>query len=108
MRKPKVLVCCFSGWARKEADKIAQRIEVASKHFGKPQHLAISPPESYWYSAEFENEKFRVKVKNLLPDVGVVGGCLIFHGFRFASLTIKSLFKKVFCMVGDGVHTYIL
>ena len=78
-------VCCFSGWARREADKIAQRIEVASKRFGKPQHIAISPPESDWGLAEFENEKFRVKVKTLLSDVGVVGGCLIFHGFRFAN-----------------------
>ena len=26
---PRCPVCCFSGWAKREADKITQRIEVA-------------------------------------------------------------------------------
>jgi hypothetical protein len=91
---PQCSVCCFSGWAKKEADHIAQRIEVASKRFGQPQHLAISPPESDWGLAEFHNDKFRVKVKNLLSEVGVVGGCLIFHGFKYANFQ-ESIEKDV-------------
>ena len=82
---PQCPVCCFSGWAKREADHIAQRIEAASNRFGSPQHIAVSPPEFDWGLAEFHNEKFRVKAKKLLSEVGVIGGCLIFHGFRYAS-----------------------
>ena len=81
---PQCPVCCFSGWAKREADRIAQRIEVASKRFGLPQHIIVSPPESDWGLAESHNDRLRVKVKELLFDRGVVGGCLIFHGFRYA------------------------
>ena len=86
--------CVFSGYAKREADKIAQRIEVASKRFGKPQHIVVSPPESDWGLAEFHNDEFRVKVKKLLSEVGVVGGCLIFHGFRYANFQ-ESIEKNV-------------
>ena len=101
---PQCSVCCFSGWAKKEADHIAQRIEVASKRFGQPQHLAISPPESDWGLAEFHNNKFRVKVKKLLSDIGVVGGCLIFHGFSYYNLQ-ESIEKG--CLFGWNWHPHI-
>ena len=55
-----------------------------SKRFGLPQHVVVSPSESDWGLAEFHNDRLRVKVKKLLFDRGVVGGCLIFHGFRYA------------------------
>lgn len=82
---PLCSVCCFTGWAKRLADHATQRIEVASKRFGLPQHIVVSPPQSDWALFEFENEKFRLKVKNLLYSLGVVGGCMINHGFRYAS-----------------------
>ncbi len=82
---PECPVCCFSGWACREADHITQRIKAGAKRFGLPQHIVASPSESDWGLAEFHNDKFRVKVKKLLFEVGVVGGCLIFHGFRYAN-----------------------
>jgi hypothetical protein len=82
--RPECSVCCFSGWAKREADKIAQRCEVASKHFGEPYHIVVSPSASEYHLAEFENAKFLAKVKKLLSDVGVVGGVMVFHGFRYA------------------------
>jgi hypothetical protein len=91
---PRCPVCCFSGWAKREADKIAQRIEVASKRFGKPQHIIVPVPESDFGLAEFHNDKLRVKIKSLLFDRGVVGGCLIFHGFRYANFQ-ESIEKDV-------------
>jgi hypothetical protein len=91
---PQCRICVFSGWAKREADHITQRIEVASKRFGKPQHIIVSPPEFDWGLAEFENERFFVKVKKLLFEVGVVGGCLIWHAFRFANYQ-ESLEKNV-------------
>ena len=38
---PLCSVCCFSGWARRLADHATQRIEAASKRFGKPQHIVV-------------------------------------------------------------------
>lgn len=87
-------ICCFSGWARREADKITQRIEAASRRFGVSQHIVVSPPESDWGLAEVHIEKLRVKVKKLLFVRGVVGGCLIWHPFRYADY-LESLEKGV-------------
>lgn len=82
---PLCSVCCFSGWAKRLADHATQRIEVASKRFGKPQHLVVSPSESDWGLFEFHSDLFRLKVKKLLYSLGVVGGCFLNHGFRYAS-----------------------
>jgi len=82
---PLCSVCCFSGWAKRLADHATQRLEVASKRFGLPQHIIVSPSVSDWSLFEFENVKFRLKVKKLLYSLGVVGGCMLNHGFRYAS-----------------------
>ncbi len=82
---PRCPICVFSGWARREADHIAQRTEFGSKRFGASQHIVVSPPSSDWGLAEFHNGEFRVKVKKILSEVGVQGGVLIFHPFRYAS-----------------------
>ena len=82
---PRCPTCCFSGWAKREADKISQRIEAASKRFGNSQHIIIPVPLSDYGLAEFHNDKLRAKIQKLLSDRGVIGGCLIFHPFRFAN-----------------------
>ena len=82
---PRCPVCCFSGWAKVvSGQEFAQRIEEATKHYGQPQHIIIPVPESDYYLAEFHNDPLRVKIKQLIFNRGVVGGCLIFHGFRYA------------------------
>jgi hypothetical protein len=103
--KPQCKVCCFSAWACNEADVISQRIEKASigyvdadshKHMGLglPQHIVASPPQSDWGLAEFQNDKFLAKVQKLLKEVGVIGACSIFHGFRYHNWA-EALEKKV-------------
>jgi hypothetical protein len=91
---PQCSVCCFSGWAKRLADHASQRLEVASKHYGKPEHIVVSPPVSDWGLFEFTNAKFRLNVKKLLNSLGVVGGCMINHGFRYADYQ-ESLEKHV-------------
>jgi hypothetical protein len=88
--------CFLYGWAKREADHATQRLEKASKGYvdekgvkhaplGNPQHIVVSPPETDWGLAEFQNSKFIEKVKRLINEVGIEGGCIIFHGFRCAS-----------------------
>jgi hypothetical protein len=76
--------CCFSGWAKRLADHASQNIEFAGKHWGQPEHIVVSPNFSDWWLFEFKNADFRLKVKKLLASLGVVGGLMINHGFRFA------------------------
>lgn len=82
---PLCSVCFRYGWARRLADHATQRIFEASKRFGKPDHIIVSPPQSDWNLFEFHNEKYRAKVNKLLYSLGVVGGCQLLHAFRYAS-----------------------
>jgi hypothetical protein len=89
-------VCFLHGACKREADHATQRIEKASRGYfdekgvkhmglGDPQHVVVSPPESDWGLADFNNARFLEKVKTLLNRVGILDGAIIFHGFRCAS-----------------------
>ena len=104
---PRCPTCCFSGWAKRLADHATQRIEAASKRFGLPQHVIVSCPESSWGLAEFHNDEFRAKVKKLLYARGVVGGCMIYHGFRFANYQ-ESIEKGVLFGWYWGPHMHVV
>ena len=83
--KPTCPICYKSGWAVREADRIAQRIKGASKRFGVAEHIIASVPKSD-YGLDFE--KLRLKVVKILNARGIVGGVLIFHGFRYRSYDV--------------------
>jgi len=78
--KPSCPVCFKSGWAVREAAKIEARLAEASKRFGVVEHIVASVPLRD-YGLKFES--LRAKVVKALFDRGVVGGVLIFHGFRY-------------------------
>ena len=78
--KPSCPVCFKSGWAVLEAGKIEARLAEAGKHFGLVEHIVASVPlKDYGLSYEV----LRGKAVRALFVRGVVGGCLIFHGFRY-------------------------
>ena len=83
--KPTCPVCFKSGWAVREADRIAQRIKEASKRFGLAEHVIVSVPKSD-YGLDFEN--LRLKAVKILYSRGVIGGVLIFHGFRYRAFDV--------------------
>jgi hypothetical protein len=78
--KPSCPVCFKSGWAVREAGNIEARLKEASKRFGAVEHLSISVPVKDY---NLDLESMRRKVIKLLKKRGVVGGVLIFHGFRY-------------------------
>jgi hypothetical protein len=78
--KPSCPVCFKHGWAVREAGKIEGRLTEASKRFGQIEHIVCSIP-SCDYGLSFEN--LRLKAVKVLFGCGVVGGVLIFHGFRY-------------------------
>ena len=83
--KPTCPVCYKSGWAVREADRITQRIREASKTAGVAEHIIVSVPKVD-YGLDFE--KLRLKAVKVLSSRGVIGGVLIFHGFRYRSYDV--------------------
>ena len=78
--KPSCPICYKSGWAVREAENIKHRLVEASKRFGKVEHLVCSIPAKDY---GLELGVLRCKVYTMLKEIGVVGGALIFHGFRY-------------------------
>jgi hypothetical protein len=71
---------CYLSWASREAYKIEGRLAEAGKRFGKAEHVVASIPFGD-YGLGYED--LRNKVVKVLESRGVIGGCLIFHGFRY-------------------------
>jgi len=73
-------VCFIRGWSVREARNIEGRLEVASERgFGDVEHLTVSVPvEDYGLSEEVLRRKSRMA----LLVRGVLGGVMIFHGYR--------------------------
>jgi hypothetical protein len=78
--KPSCPVCYKRGWAVREAGRIEARLKEAAKRFGQVEHIVCSVPVKD-YSLDLE--RLRKKVTEVLANCGVVGGCIIFHGFRY-------------------------
>jgi hypothetical protein len=73
-------VCFIRGWSTREARSIAGRfIEADKRGFGRVEHIMVSVPVA---DRDLPESVLREKCRKALFDRGVVGGCLIFHGFR--------------------------
>lgn len=78
--KPSCPVCFKHSWAVREAGNIEFRLMFRSKRFGEIEHIVISvPSRDYGLTLEC----LRKKAIKILYDCGIVGGVLIFHGFRY-------------------------
>jgi len=81
--KPSCSRCYKKGWAVRQAFKISDRLKEASKKFGLIEHLMISVPKKDYGLILCSLKAMRKKVNKLLKRVGVVGGVVILHGFRY-------------------------
>jgi hypothetical protein len=80
--KPSCPVCFKRGWAVRQAGHVKQRLDEASKRHGLVEHIiAPVPPSDFGLSYEV----IHAKVLKALKARGIIGGCLIFHGFRYAN-----------------------
>lgn len=77
--KPSCPVCYLS-WASREAHKIECRLAEAQNRFGRAEHIVVSLRTSD-YSLRYED--IRNNVVKILEGRGIIGGCVIFHGFRY-------------------------
>jgi hypothetical protein len=73
-------ICYKYGWAVRAARKIEMRLKEASKRCGLVEHIVDSVPEAdYGLSLK----EMRRKTVKALKARGVIGGCILFHAFRY-------------------------
>ena len=78
--KPTCPVCFKYGWAVRQATRMEMRLKEASKRFGLTEHIVASVPfNEYGLSLE----ALRERAVKILASRGVIGGSMIFHGFRY-------------------------
>ena len=78
--KPSCPVCFKYSWAVREAKSIEARLVARSKRFGEVEHIVCSVPVRD-YSLSLK--ALRKKIIKILRDCGIIGGVLIWHGFRY-------------------------
>ena len=78
--KPSCPVCYKYGWAVRLAGKIEARLAEASKRFGLVEHIVATVPPKF-YGLDYL--ALRHKIIQVLAVRGIIGGVMIFHGFRY-------------------------
>lgn len=76
---------CYLSWASREAHMIEGRLADVEKRFGKAEHVVVSLSIGDY---DLRYEDLRNKVVKVLESRGVIGGCLIFHGFRYNNVRL--------------------
>jgi len=75
-------VCFIRGWSVREARFIEARLLLAvERGFGEVEHVVVSAPEKDYGLSE---KVLRERARAVLSACGVVGYCMIFHGYRIA------------------------
>lgn len=78
--KPECPACYLRGWAVRSARRAELRLKVAQKQLKhKVWHLILSPPQS----DSISYEKLRELTMQALMNRGVIGGCIVYHHFRY-------------------------
>lgn len=73
-------VCFIRGWSVRQARSIEGRfLEGEKRGFGKVEHVMVSVALA---DRGLSESTMRKRARNALADRGVIGGCMIFHGFR--------------------------
>jgi hypothetical protein len=80
--KPTCPICFKYGWAVREATRMEARLREASNRFGLIEHIVASVP-SRLYGLSLDD--LRKEAVTILYNRGVIGGSMIFHGFRYAN-----------------------
>ncbi|XES77351.1 MAG: hypothetical protein ACBZ72_00365 [Candidatus Bathyarchaeia archaeon] len=80
--KPTCPICFKFGWAVREATRMEARLRESSHRYGLIEHIVASVPAKLYGLNLDQLRKAAVKV---LDSRGIIGGSMIFHGFRYAN-----------------------
>jgi hypothetical protein len=77
--RPECPKCGVSGWAVRLAGRVEAILKFASLKHGKVEHIILSPPQNLGLGLE----ELRALARKALLVRGVVGGCMVYHHFRY-------------------------
>ena len=79
-KKSSCPVCFIRGWSVRGARSVEGRlVEAVERGLGKVEHIVVSVPVKDYGLSE---SVLRRKCRDVLFDRGVIGGCMMFHGYR--------------------------
>jgi len=78
--KPTCPKCYKYGWAVRQATRMEKRLKKASTRFGLVEHIVASVPHKE-YGLSLEG--LRKRATKIMRNRGIIGGSMIFHGFRY-------------------------
>jgi hypothetical protein len=78
--KPTCPKCFKYGWAVRQATRMENRLNEASKRFGIVEHIVASVPHKEY---ALSLEALRQRSVKILANRGIIGGSMIFHAFRY-------------------------
>jgi hypothetical protein len=100
---PKCPVCFARGHSSRLARSIGGRLAEAEKRgLGKPEHVTVSVAVA---DRDLSESVMRLKCREALFDRGVVGGMMIFHGYRIdrnRGVLVWSPHYHSLSMIGNG------
>lgn len=89
-KKSSCPLCFKHGWGLRQAGNVANRLEgISKKHGLDVEHLFISVPKSDYEFGVKDYKALRAKAVRILKARGIVGGCMIFHAYRFHDVKPK-------------------
>ena len=80
--KPTCPICFKFGWAVRQASRMERRLKEASNSFRLVEHIVVSVPSKLYGKSL---EALRKEANKIMFNRGVIGGSMIFHGFRYAN-----------------------
>jgi hypothetical protein len=97
-------VCFISGWSVREARAIEGRINEGIRlGFGKPEHVTVSVALA---DRDLPEPAMRERSRVALVDRGVIGGCMMFHGYRIDRSRNVLVWSPHFHVLGFIKHCF--
>ena len=91
-------ICFARGWSVRGARSIVGRLsEGVKRGFGEVEHIVVSPSID---DRDFPEYILREKCRNALFDRGVLGGCMIFHGYSESKEVGVLVFRPHYHVLG--------
>lgn len=96
---------CFKKWMARDSNKATRRIEKYQEKSGNPPKHTIASPPSWKHHLPIKD--LRREAYRILKKVGIVGGSIIFHPFRYHKDTKRWYYSPHFHIIGFGWITNV-
>ena len=104
-KKSSCPVCFIRGWSVRGARSIFSRfVKAVQLGLGKVEHIVVSPPVAE--GRVLPESALRKICRKALVDRGILGGCMIFHGYPMNKERTSLVWRPHYHVVGFVVNGY--